>query len=134
MLTSLVAKEPETLSPSSEQFQLCPVDLKHLRRYTLGDLALEKEVLDLFLAQLPQTIAALSHAETDRDWRIAAHTLKGSGRAIGAWRLARLAEQAERVQGVRNRTSCGEAIARIEEAAHEARAFILTNYGVRAKA
>ncbi len=132
MLTSFVAKVPETLSPGGEQFQLCPVDLKHLRRYTLGDLALEKEVLDLFLAQLPQTIAALSQAGTDRDWRIAAHTLKGSGRAIGAWRLARLAEQAERVLGVKNRASCGEAVARIEEAAQEARAFIMTNYGVRA--
>ncbi len=132
MLTSLAATDQETHAGGGENLLLSPVDLKHLRRYTLGDIALEKEVLGLFLAQLPQTIAALSHAETDRDWRIAAHTLKGSGRAIGAWRLARLAEQAERVLGVKNRVTCGEAVARIEEAAQEARSFILTTYGGRA--
>ena len=133
MHTSLAMQQPSQIhTATGDYLQLSPVDLKHLRRYTMGDIHLEKEVLDLFLGQLPQTIAALSQAASDRDWRIAAHTLKGSGRAVGAWRIARLAEQAERILSVKNRAICSEAVARIEEAAAEAKSFILTTYGAPA--
>lgn len=122
--------EPDVLLPSvsCESLQVSPVDLKHLRRYTMGDYKLEKEILGLFLGQLPQTIKALSEASTDQDWRMAAHTLKGSGRAVGAWRVARLAELAERQLNVKNRAMCSQAVERIQEAAAEARAFIETTY------
>lgn len=76
-----------------------PIDLAHLRRYTLGDVAIEREILDLFFAQMPETIAALRTAQTCRDARRAAHTLKGSARAIGAWAIAKLAEDAEALTG-----------------------------------
>lgn len=76
-----------------------PIDHAHLARYTLGDLLLEREILGLFLAQLPLTIESLRFAATDRDWQIAAHTLKGSCRAVGAWQIATLAQQAEKVAG-----------------------------------
>ena len=76
-----------------------PIDRAHLVRYTLGDLRLEREILGLFVAQLPLTLESLSFAATDRDWQMAAHTLKGSGRAVGAWRVARLAQAAEKVAG-----------------------------------
>lgn len=104
-----------------------PVDLKHLRRYTMGDVRLEQEVLHLFVGQLPQTIKSLSEAETDRDWKVAAHTLKGSGRAVGAWRVAALAERAER-QAVKTDMIKAQAVARLEEAAEEVRAFISAAY------
>lgn len=132
MFASAAILEPETAQLMSERLHLNPVDLKHLRRYTLGDVKLEKEVLGLFLAQLPQTISALSGAVSDREWRIAAHTLKGSGRAVGAWRIARLAEQAERVLVIKNRPVCGETVRRIEEAAEEAKNFIQSTYGASA--
>ncbi len=109
------------------------IDIKHLRRYTLGDIELEREVLELFLSQLPQTIAALHHASSERDWRIAAHTLKGSGRAVGAWRIATLAESAERLQFGRNRLAAADVISRIEQAATEAREFIASHNGERRK-
>ena len=73
-----------------------PVDLIHLRRYTMGDKQLEAEVLDLFAGELPKTVAALKRAATEEAWKMAAHTLKGSARAVGAWRLARAATVAER--------------------------------------
>lgn len=107
---------------------LNPVDLQHLRRYTMGDIKLEKEVLELFLGQLPETIKALSEAASERDWQIAAHTLKGSGSAVGAWRVARLAEHAERPAIVMSAALRSQAVARIEEAAEEARAFIRSAY------
>jgi HPt (histidine-containing phosphotransfer) domain-containing protein len=101
-----------------------PVDLKHLRRYTLGDRALEKEVLQLFLDQLPRTIAALAEARSDREWKLAAHTLKGSGRGVGAWRIAAIAEDAERLTFGAPSETKSEAIALLTEAASEAEAFL----------
>ena len=111
--------------------QLSPVDLKHLRRYTLGNRALEHEVLELFLGQLPATIASLGAAGNDKDWRMAAHTLKGSGRAVGAWRIARLAEQAERGSSWNNPNQLRETLALIEDAVQEARTYIHDVYGQR---
>lgn len=101
-----------------------PVDLAHLRRYTLGDDGLEREILGLFLAQIPLTIETLRFAPNDKAWHAAAHTLKGSARAVGAWRLARLAQEAERLGGPGEPGACHEALARIEEAAEDAAAFI----------
>ena len=118
-------------SPGEENLQLSPIDLKHLRRYTLGDRALEHEVLELFLAQLPATIASLGAAASDRDWHMAAHTLKGSGRAVGAWRIARLAEQAERSKTWKSPTQLQQMMAMIEDAAAEAQTYIHTIYGPR---
>lgn len=132
MLQNFAEPDVQVPSVSCEALQVSPVDLKHLRRYTMGDYKLEKEILGLFLGQLPQTIKALSEASTDQDWRIAAHTLKGSGRAVGAWRVARLAELAERQLNVKNRAMCSQAVERIEEAAAEARAFIESTYPAQA--
>lgn len=73
-----------------------PIDHRHLGRYTLGNRALEIEVLQLFAGQAPLTLADIVAAATDKAWHIAAHTLKGSARAVGAWEVARIAEAAER--------------------------------------
>ena len=129
MLSHFAGQDAQPEAGSCETLRVSPVDLKHLRRYTLGDTRLEKEVLELFLTQLPKTISELSTAKTDKDWRVAAHTLKGSGRAVGAWRVARLAEHAERLPGVANRISCNDVVVLIEEAAREARSFIASTYG-----
>jgi len=105
-----------------------PVDLQHLRRYTLGDPSLEKEVLSLFVMQLPQTVAALHAAASQRDWKIAAHTLKGSCRAVGAFRLGDLAQDAEKLGFEAASEACLSAIAGIEDAASEASSFIRRTY------
>ncbi len=77
--------------------QLAPIDFAHLSRYTLGDKALEHEVLQLFAAEVPVTLGRLRSADTDRAWQEAAHTIKGSARAVGAWEVAGLAEKAEQL-------------------------------------
>jgi HPt (histidine-containing phosphotransfer) domain-containing protein len=75
------------------------LDVAHLHRQTFGDRALEREVLALFEQQclrLPLLIAAGKNPNESAD---AAHTLKGAARAVGAWRLALLAEALETVLG-----------------------------------
>lgn len=101
-----------------------PVDLAHLRRYTMGDRALEAEILALFADQLPITIGALKNAPSAKEWGIAAHTLKGSARAVGAWSLARIAETAEKLHRLPDVNERGLVVRRIEEAAGEARDYI----------
>lgn len=129
MLASSAVREVVQTGAVEDTFHVSPIDLKHLRRYTMGDMALEREVMQLFLGQIPKTIAALSGAVNDHEWRIAAHTIKGSGRAVGAWQIARLAEQAERLAGVKNRGAHAEIICRIEDAVREAEVFIVKTYG-----
>jgi HPt (histidine-containing phosphotransfer) domain-containing protein len=110
--------------PDTGERRDLPVDLAHLRRYTLGDKALEIEILDLFLAQLPVTIASLRSAATERDWRMAAHALKGSSRAVGAWRIATLAQEAEGLAARAEPAAWSEAIMKLEAAVSEANAFV----------
>ena len=76
-----------------------PVDRAYLARFTLGNAALEREVLDLFAEHAPTYLLHLMAAETDRAWYEAAHTLKGSARAVGARRVALEAERAEALKG-----------------------------------
>lgn len=124
MLSSTSESETRSAWRSVEKAAGDAVDLAHLRRYTMGDVALEKEVLQLFLHQLPVTIGALSDAVNNREWMVAAHTLKGSCRAVGAWRIATLAEHAERQPADLSPAQRREMLARIDAAACEARAFI----------
>ena len=86
-----------------------PIDRVHLGRYTLGDLALENEVLKLFVDQSLRMRENLASADAAEQWRDAAHAIKGSARVIGAWRLAECAERAEFMPsgiGVGDRTRC----------------------------
>ena len=71
-----------------------PIDLVHLARTTLGDRSLEREVLQLFDRQSTLLIARMRAASPD-GIAMLAHTLKGSARGIGAWRVARAAEALE---------------------------------------
>jgi len=74
-----------------------PIDIAHLRKFTLGNRPLELEVLEMFSKQVPTILERLTHATSERSWYEAAHTLKGSARAVGAREIGMLAEQAERI-------------------------------------
>jgi HPt (histidine-containing phosphotransfer) domain-containing protein len=92
-----VASDERQVAWTSPPAAAQPIDLVHLRRYTLGNQALQCEVLQLFAEQAPLTLAQLRTAETQKAWRDAAHTLKGSALAVGAWRVAHCAERAEAI-------------------------------------
>jgi HPt (histidine-containing phosphotransfer) domain-containing protein len=106
--------------------EVLPLDLAHLRRFTMGDEQLELEILGLFAHQLPITIADLNNARTEKEWGMAAHTLKGSARAVGAWSLATAAENAESLASLEDAAERSHMVRRIEEAANAASSYIST--------
>jgi HPt (histidine-containing phosphotransfer) domain-containing protein len=94
-----------------------PIDIDHLRRMTLGDARLEREVLAMFAAQSVSLIATLVSLPADAG--ALAHTLKGSARAIGAFRVADAAQSLE--AAIRDGSEPTEALAELHEAIAQAR-------------
>lgn len=72
-------------------------DRTHLAQYTMDSPELEREIIGLFVAQLPDILHRLQQADSSADWRIATHTLKGSALAIGACKIGDLAKKLEPV-------------------------------------
>ncbi len=69
------------------------IDRQALDRHTMGNAALQQELFILFFDQMPVYLDQLDDASSsnDRDsWRMAAHGIKGSSRALGFTRLAKL--------------------------------------------
>ena len=71
------------------------LDLAHLSRMTLGESALEREVLALFDHQAGMLLARMA-SEAPRMVAALAHTLAGSASGIGAWKVAEAAAAVER--------------------------------------
>jgi chemotaxis protein histidine kinase CheA len=72
-----------------------PIDLDHLNRYVFGDKALLDEVLAIFKEQAASLSGRMQPSMDDDAWRLAAHTLKGAARGVGAWALGDAAAAAE---------------------------------------
>ena len=114
------------------------IDQVHLERMTLGDRSLEREVLEIFVRQTAMTLERIAGAGPART-AAAAHTLKGSARGIGAWRVAQAAERLEQAAtGTADEAAMLAAIAELEAASFEARLAIWlrlgeTERGARAK-
>jgi HPt (histidine-containing phosphotransfer) domain-containing protein len=97
-----------------------PIDIEHLGRMTLGDAVLEHEVLAMFSAQAVGLIAIL--ASLPANSTALAHTLKGSARAIGAFRVAEAAADVE--TAIRNGEDPARALAELDDAVAQARSAI----------
>jgi len=107
------------------------IDEDHLGRMTLGDRSLEREVLEIFARQTTLMLKRIAGAEPARA-AAAAHTLKGSARGIGAWRVARAAERLEQAaDGEGDDQAMNAAIAELEAASLEVRAAIGARLGDR---
>jgi hypothetical protein len=91
-----------------------PIDLVHLARMTLGERSLEREVLALFDRQATLLLARMRSAAPAGILTLA-HTLKGSARGIGAWRVARAAEALEGVSGPETAAAIDGLAAAVEE-------------------
>jgi HPt (histidine-containing phosphotransfer) domain-containing protein len=97
-----------------------PIDMDHLKRMTLGDESLEREVLAMFSAQSVSLIGAL--AVLPAEARELVHTLKGSARAVGAFAVADAAAVLE--AALTNSGDPAEALAELKDAVAQARAAI----------
>ena len=131
-----MVREPATkIQPSSsaapQSSSARPVDFEHLARYTLGEEALEREVLELFCKQSVLYLEQLRAATSDTDWKLAAHSLKGSARAIGAWSVAQAAERAEAPHGDGLAQFRSARIDEIAASLREAEAYIVAELASR---
>ena len=96
-----------------------PIDIAHLKRMTLGDAGLEREVLAMFAGQAVRLIEAL--AAWPSDAAEIAHTLNGSARAIGAFQVA---EASEAFEAALRGGEASEALAALRDAVAQARQAI----------
>jgi HPt (histidine-containing phosphotransfer) domain-containing protein len=100
------------------------IDDTHLARMTLGDRRLEREVLELFVRQTTIMLGRIVGAQPAMA-AAAAHTLKGSARGIGAWRVARAAELVENAaSGEGAEGAMDDAVTELKSASLEASAAI----------
>jgi HPt (histidine-containing phosphotransfer) domain-containing protein len=95
------------------------IDVVHLARMTLGDRDLETEVLQLFKRQAVNMVGRLDEAAPAAAAEFA-HTIKGSARGVGAWRVAMAAEILEQAAMCGDKTAFRAALAELHEATHEA--------------
>jgi hypothetical protein len=107
------------------------IDEDHLGRMTLGDRQLEREVLEIFVRQTVIMLERIAGAEPALA-AASAHTLTGSARGIGAWRVARAAEWLERVaHDNSDAAELDRAAEELKAAAVEASAAIAARLGRR---
>ena len=109
-----------TRSALSSCGSTAPLDLVHLSRRTLGDRALEREVLSLFVRQCDVYLERLHCARDGEARRCAAHALAGSAQAVGAFAVA---EEAFAVEG-----GCPDC-AKLDDAVGTASAYVHTLLG-----
>lgn len=117
----LVPSEPGAASSLEAGTSQPAIDLVHLGRMTLGEKSLEAEVLALFARQTDMLLARMERASPAAAAAFA-HTIKGSARGIGAWRVAAAAEAVERAAD--GSADLAAMIARLAAAIGEARKAI----------
>lgn len=95
-----------------------PIDLVHLERQTMGDKALEIEILQLFARSARSLLQDLAHAD-DVGMKAIAHRLKGAADAVGAFSVSAAAEAIE------NGSRDGASLAKVATAIINTENFIL---------
>jgi hypothetical protein len=99
------------------------IDLEHLARMTLGERSLEAEVLTLFDRQAAVLLARM-RSSAPQAVAAFAHTLKGSARGVGAWRVAAAADAVEMDAIHADAGGVAGSVTRLSAAVDEAKAVI----------
>jgi HPt (histidine-containing phosphotransfer) domain-containing protein len=99
------------------------IDTDHLARMTLGEADLEREVLHLFECQAGILLGRMAN-EPPKAVAALAHTLTGSARGIGAWKVAAAAEAVERAANSQAPVALAGVMERLVAAVSEAQATI----------
>lgn len=104
------------------------IDVAHLNRQTMGDRALEREVLELFRRQARILMFRFEALTNPTERADVAHTLKGSARGVGASRVAFAAAELERAAHAGETT--GKALAELAESIAEVTSAIELRFGL----
>jgi HPt (histidine-containing phosphotransfer) domain-containing protein len=123
-----VADESSQNRRTDRSGELRILDEEHLQDMTLGDRRLEREVLQIFVRQVAIVLGRITSVEP-APAAAAAHTMLGSARGIGAWRVARAAERLERAAGEGSQEQLVQAIMELKAASLEASAAIGARLG-----
>ncbi|MCP8937294.1 Hpt domain-containing protein [Alsobacter sp. SYSU M60028] len=99
------------------------IDMALLSRHSMGDDAVVRDVLSLFLDQSARVLRAIWDAPTGPARRDAAHLLVGSAMAVGAVQVAEAARRLEAV-ALQGEAVAMDAIAALHAAVAEARAVV----------
>lgn len=105
---------------STEPQERPSIDRAHLRRMTLGEAALEREVLAMFTVQTSALLGRF--AAMPAEAAALAHTLKGSACAIGAFGVGEAAQALE--EAIRARSGVVRAMQGLVRAVDETQAAI----------
>jgi HPt (histidine-containing phosphotransfer) domain-containing protein len=100
------------------------IDFAHLARMTVGEKALEVEVLVLFDRQAALVLAHMKRPLAPEAAAACAHTIGGSARGVGAWNVAAAAEQVELAARSADAAEIAPALQQLITAINEARAAI----------
>jgi hypothetical protein len=138
MVRTTDADRAETIDRVAEVVETAPplvpgsevIDLGQLSRMTLGETGLEREVLALFDLQAGILLSRMAN-EPPKSVAGLAHTLTGSARGVGAWKVAEASEVVERFATAGAPTMLADAIGQLNAAVTEARARIATILAAR---
>jgi HPt (histidine-containing phosphotransfer) domain-containing protein len=122
MLTGGLDHCPEATNKASV------IDEEHLSRMTLADPSLEREVLQIYVRQSAIMLGRMTSGDP-ATVAAAAHTLNGSARGIGAWRVAKAAEQLEQASNAGGEPMLSEALTELKAASLEAGAAVAARLG-----
>ncbi len=123
-MASLAVARAADAAPACLDRKGLPIDRDHLARYTFGNIELELEVLQLFAEHAPRYLDGLRSATSEKEWRDAAHTLKGSAGAVGAFHVAELAQGAEALAESADAAARQSVIGALDDAISEAQLHI----------
>lgn len=89
----------------------CPIDLELLNEISLGDIAFEIEVLQVYVEDIMPRIDKAREAIANNDYEqimSANHHIKGASSNVGAWQMLALAVQLEKLDRVSDLASIPE--------------------------
>jgi hypothetical protein len=130
-ITEVAESAAPPLAPIEHPIDLSqPIDLTQLSRMTLGETSLEREVLALFDLQAGILLSRME-GETSKAIAGLAHTLTGSARGVGAWKVAEASEAVERLAGTGGSGMLNGAVATLAATVAEAQAAIGTILATR---
>jgi len=112
-----------------------PIDREHLTEMTGGDAEFEAELMQEFINSAPGLIESLETALASNDMKaleMAAHTLKGSCRSLGAMIMSNPCEELEEMGRQGSAADWEPYLKEVQELYQKAHDYILQTWNIKA--